>query len=115
VIFGLSAWAGVLAWQNAADPAARATVIAAFAANGVLNMLWSFLFFKRRRPDWALMEVVLLWLSIAVLIATLAGLSTTGAWLLVPYLLWVSFAAYLNLTIVRLNRPFAAPAAASAR
>jgi tryptophan-rich sensory protein len=112
LIFSLTAWAGVLGWWHAPDDAARATVIAAFAANGVLNMLWSVLFFKLRRPDWALLEVVLLWLSIAVLIATLAALSTLGAWLLVPYLLWVSFAAYLNLTIFRLNRPFAAQAEA---
>jgi tryptophan-rich sensory protein len=108
VIFTLTAWAGVLGWRHAPDEAARATVIAVFAANGLLNMLWSILFFKLRRPDWALMEVVLLWLSIAVLIGTLAGLSSLGSWLLVPYLMWVSFAAYLNLTIVRLNRPFAA-------
>jgi tryptophan-rich sensory protein len=108
VIFTLTAWAGVLGWRHAPDEAVRATVIAVFAANGLLNMLWSILFFKLRRPDWALMEVVLLWLSIAVLIGTLAGLSSLGSWLLVPYLMWVSFAAYLNLTIVRLNRPFAA-------
>ena len=44
-----------------------------------------------------------LWLSIAALIAALAPLSGVGAALLIPYLLWVSFAAYLNLTIVRLN------------
>jgi benzodiazapine receptor len=103
----LTAWAGVLGWYHAPDDATRATLIAVFAANGLLNMLWSFLFFRWRRPDWALLEVVALWLSIAVLIGTLAGLSTLGSWLLVPYLLWVSFAAYLNLTIVRLNRPFA--------
>jgi benzodiazapine receptor len=107
LIFTLTAWAGVLGWYHAPDDATRATLIAVFAANGLLNMLWSFLFFRWRRPDWALLEVVALWLSIAVLIGTLAGLSTLGSWLLVPYLLWVSFAAYLNLTIVRLNRPFA--------
>jgi benzodiazapine receptor len=106
-IFTLTAWAGVLAWYHAPDDAMRGTIIAVFAANGLLNMLWSLLFFKWRRPDWALIEVVPRWLSIAVLIATLAGLSTLGSFLLVPYLLWVSFAAYLNLTIVRLNRPFA--------
>jgi tryptophan-rich sensory protein len=59
-----------------------------------------------RRPDWALIEVGFLWLSIVVMIAVLrdqAGL----AWVfLVPYLLWVSFAAYLTRTIVRLNAPF---------
>jgi tryptophan-rich sensory protein len=114
LIFTLTAAAGVLGWKAAPDTAWRATLIAAFAANGVLNTVWSFLFFKLRRPDWALKEVVALWLSIAVLIVTVAGLSTVGAWLLVPYLLWVSFAAYLNLTIVRLNRPFGAPAEAGA-
>ncbi len=115
VIFALTAWAAVLGWQRAPDAAVAAIVVAVFAANGVLNMLWSLLFFKLRRPDWALMEVAALWLSIVVLIATLAGLSTLGAWLLVPYLLWVSFAAFLNLTIVRLNRPFAARAAVGGR
>ena len=115
VIFTLTACAGVLGWYHASDDAARGTVIAAFAANAVLNMLWSLLFFKWRRPDWALLEVVALWLSIVVLIGTLAGLSTLGSWLLVPYLLWVSFAAYLNLTIVRLNRPFSIRATAGSR
>jgi translocator protein len=115
LIFTLTAWAGVLGWYHAPDTAVRATLIGVFAANGVLNMLWSFLFFRWHRPDWALLEVVALWLSIAVLIVTLAGLSTLGSWLLVPYLLWVSFAAYLNLTIVRLNRPFAVQATAGGR
>jgi tryptophan-rich sensory protein len=115
LIFTLTAWAGVLGWRSAADEAVRAAVVAVFATNGVLNMLWSLLFFRWRRPDWALLEVVALWLSIVVLIATLAGLSSLGSWLLVPYLLWVSFAAYLNLTIVGLNRPFAATAAAGGR
>jgi benzodiazapine receptor len=114
VIFTLTAWAGVLGWWHAPD-GERGVVVAVFAANGVLNMLWSFLFFRRRRPDWALLEVVPLWLSIVVLIATLAPLSSLGGWLLVPYLLWVSFAAYLNLTIVRLNRPFAVRATAGGR
>jgi tryptophan-rich sensory protein len=115
VIFTLTAWAGVLGWYHAPDDAARVTVVAVFALNGVLNMLWSLLFFKWQRPDWALMEVVPLWLSIAALIAVLAGLSTLGSWLLVPYLLWVSFAAYLNRTIVRLNRPFSVQATAGER
>jgi tryptophan-rich sensory protein len=68
---------------------------------------WSYLFFFSRRPDRALREVVGLWLSILALIVVLAGISTLGAWLLVPYLVWVSFAAFLNLTIVRLNGAFA--------
>jgi tryptophan-rich sensory protein len=69
-------------------------------------MLWTPLFFNLRRPDWALIEVVFLWLSVAALIIGLAPYSSQASWLLVPYLLWVSFAGYLTLKIVRLNRPF---------
>ena len=47
-----------------------------------------------------------LWLSIAALIAAFAGRAPLAAWLLAPYLLWVAFAALLNLVVVRLNAPF---------
>jgi tryptophan-rich sensory protein len=69
-------------------------------------MLWSPLFFNLKRPDWALIEVLFLWLSILGLMIGLARFSTLAVWLLLPYLLWVTFAAFLNLTIVRMNRPF---------
>jgi tryptophan-rich sensory protein len=106
-IFALAALAAVLAWQ-AADgaPEARTRLLAAYAVNAVLNVLWSLLFFRLRRPDWALAEVALLWLSIAGMIAAVAPLSRLGAWLLAPYLAWVSFASVLNRAIVRLNQPF---------
>jgi tryptophan-rich sensory protein len=81
-------------------------VVSLFALNLALNVLWSVLFFALRRPDWALAEVVALWMSIAVLIGVLARHPRSGAWLLAPYLAWVSFAAVLNLAIVRLNAPF---------
>ena len=99
----LSAW---FAWRNAQDRGTKALVIGLFCANGVLNVVWSPLFFMLRRPDWALLEVPVLWLSILAPIVLLAPVSTTASLLLTPYLLWVSFAAFLNLTIVRLNRPF---------
>ena len=78
-----------------------------FLLNGMANILWSPLFFKLRRPDWALWEVPFLWLSILVPIVLLFPISRTASLLLTPYLAWVSFAAFLNLTIVRLNPPFA--------
>ena len=106
VILGLAAWSGVLAWSNA-DAAGHVRIAVLFAVNAAFHMLWSPLFFNLRRPDWALIEVPFLWFSIAALIIGLAPIPTTPAWLLVPYLLWVGFAAYLNLTIVRLNAPFA--------
>jgi hypothetical protein len=70
------------------------------------HILWSPLFFKLRRPDWALWEVPFLWLSILVPIVLLYPISRNASLLLVPYLAWVSFAAFLNLAIVRLNQPF---------
>jgi tryptophan-rich sensory protein len=108
IILGLAAWAGVLAWTHAPDLAARWRIGTLFGVNIVLHMAWSPLFFNLRRPDWALLEVPFLWVSILALIVGIAPLSALGAWLLTPYLAWVAFAAYLNLTIVRLNAPFEA-------
>jgi tryptophan-rich sensory protein len=106
-IFLLAAIALVLGWTSeAATPAARTRLVAAYVANGVLNVTWSVLFFRMRRPDWALVEVVALWVSIVAMMWVLAPLSRTAAWLLAPYLAWVSFASVLNRAIVRLNGPF---------
>ena len=102
-VFALMAWSGGLAW-HAADAAERpGRVLAPFAVNLLLNVAWSFLFFRARRPRLAFAELTLLWLSIVWLIASLWGISTLAALLLLPYLLWVTFAGVLNRTIVRLN------------
>jgi tryptophan-rich sensory protein len=106
LIFALAALAGVLYWRRELKREARLQILAAFAFNAFLNTLWSLLFFRLKRPDLALDEVGLLWLSIVLLIVLLRRASPAAAWLLVPYLLWVSFASYLNWTIVQLNAPF---------
>ena len=106
MIFGLAALAGVLYWRLETGREARLQILAAFALNAFLNTLWSLLFFRIKRPDLALDEVGLLWLSIILLIELLRRRSAAAAWLLVPYVVWVSFAAYLNWTIVQLNAPF---------
>jgi tryptophan-rich sensory protein len=105
-IFALTAVAAANAWSTAASVDDRRRVVIAFVVNGVLNVLWSVLFFKLRRPDWALIEVGVLWLSIAWLIAVSWPISNISGWLLVPYLAWVTFAAMLNLAVVKLNAPF---------
>jgi benzodiazapine receptor len=106
VIFALTALAGVKAWD--AHPPLRtwARIVALFAINGILNVLWSVLFFTLRRPDWALGEVPALWLSVLALIVLIAPRSRGAAWLLLPYLLWVGFAAVLNYAVAQLNAPF---------
>ncbi|TPG13759.1 TspO/MBR family protein [Sphingomonas oligophenolica] len=106
IILGLAAWAGVLAWRAAPTAAAHTDVILFFAVNGILHLLWSPLFFKWKRPDWSLIEVVFLWVSVGAMMLGLGSLSSLAGWLIVPYFVWVSFAAVLNRAIVRLNQPF---------
>jgi benzodiazapine receptor len=106
LIFALAALAGVLYWRRIVTRDLRLQVIAAFALNAFLNTSWSLLFFRLKRPDWASYEVGFLWLSIVLLIVLLARGSRGAAWLLVPYLAWVSFAAVLNWNIAQLNAPF---------
>lgn len=105
-IYAFTVSAGVIAWRRAPDRAAREWLIGLFALNGFLNLLWSLLFFALHRPDWALVEVVTLWLSIALLMVVLGRYARISAWLLTPYLAWVTFAGVLNLAVVRLNAPF---------
>ena len=102
-IFTLIAISAASAWRDAPDAGTRGQIVGLFMLNGILNVLWSLLFFYLRRPDWALIEVVALWLSIVALILMLWRFSMRASLLLLPYLAWVSLAAYLNLTIVRLN------------
>ena len=103
LIYGLSAMAAVSAWWNSRNRANRFKVLLLFAANSLLGIAWSVLFFSLRHPDWALFEVIFLWLSIVALILGLWPISSTASWLLAPYLIWVSFAAVLNLAVVQLN------------
>ncbi len=102
-IFALAALSAAFAWQNARSQATREWIIGLFALNGFLNILWSVLFFRLKRPDWALLEVGLLWLSILLLIVVTGRQSRLAGALLVPYIVWVTLAAYLNFEIVRLN------------
>lgn len=107
LIFLLTATSGVLAWEQAPDDDARLRLLTLFLVNAALNIAWSPIFFKFRRPDWALLELVLLWLSILSLVIAVGAISTFAGALLAPYLAWVTFAGFLNWTMVQLNKPFA--------
>lgn len=104
--FSLAALSAATAWRMAPNRGARDAVVLLFSMNGFLNIVWSALFFAFRRPDWALFEVVFLWASIVVLIVALWRFARPAALMLVPYLAWVSAAAWLNLDVVRLNGAF---------
>ncbi len=108
LILGCWAYAAALAWVAAPDSETKWLIAGAFGLNAILHFAWSPLFFTAKRPDWALIEIVPFWLSILTLILLVAPLSERAAWLLVPYIVWVSFAAGLNWRIVKLNGPFPA-------
>lgn len=106
IILALAAWAAILSWEEAATATEQAVILSVYGANFLFHLLWSPLFFKYQRPDWALVEVVFLWLSVlAMLIITWRFTPLAGAMIL-PYFLWVSFASVLNAKIVQLNKPF---------
>lgn len=88
-----------LALTNANQLREKSIIILVFAINFVLNVLWSFLFFGLRSPISAFVDLIALWFSILALILITRKVSRTAAWLLVPYLLWVTFAGILNFII----------------
>jgi tryptophan-rich sensory protein len=106
LIFAVTALAAVTGWRAMPNSREGDTLIGLFALNGFLNILWSLIFFRLHRPDWALAEVLALWLSVGALILYSWRRSMLAATLLTPYLLWVTFAGYLNMQIVHLNHPF---------
>lgn len=69
----------------------------------VLNIIWSYLFFGLRSPTLAFYEIIILWIAILITIVKFWKLNKTASILLWPYLAWVSFASFLNFTIMRLN------------
>lgn len=104
-IYVLTSIAGVKAWRRA-DEVQRRYFMGALLLNLMLNLMWSLIFFTSQRPYIALIEVVPLWLSILLMVLLVRSYSPVSALLVLPYLGWVAFAAYLNWTIVTLNAPF---------
>lgn len=78
------------------------TAILIFFQQLALNVLWSAIFFGLHNPLLAFVEIIVLWVAILLTIFYFAKISKIAAWLLVPYILWVSFAAFLNFSIWRL-------------
>jgi tryptophan-rich sensory protein len=78
--------------------------IVIFAVQLVLNMLWSIIFFGLHNPAGAFVDIIFLWLAVLATIFVFYKISKPTAWLLMPYIFWVSFAAYLDYAILMLNR-----------
>ncbi len=84
-------------WQKGARP------LSLFLLQLLLNALWSWVFFGLHHPALALIEIVALWLAILATLLSFRRIQPLAAWLLMPYLAWVGFAALLNFTLWRLN------------
>lgn len=96
----VAAW---LVWRRVGLSAAAAPLIV-FAIQLALNLLWSILFFGMHRIGLALVDIVALWCAIAATILMFWRVTPAAGWLLIPYLMWVSFASVLNFSIWRMNR-----------
>ncbi len=98
LMIGVSLYAFLINADGKCRPA-----LVMFAIQLVLNAAWSWLFFGQHEPGLALVDIVLLWLSIAATAVLFGRASRLAGVLLVPYLLWVSFATYLNVAIWAAN------------
>ena len=103
ILYLTIAVSGWLVWRTA-GLAGAVLPLAIYLVQLVLNAAWAPIFFGLHRPDLAFIEIVVLWLSIVATMAAFHPVNAAAAWLLLPYLLWVTFAAALNFTVWRLNR-----------
>lgn len=103
VLFTLMGISLFLVWRDGKRDADWKIALGVFAAQLVVNVLWSWAFFGQQSPLAGIVVIAVLWLLILQTIVRFWPISKNAAWLLVPYILWVSFAAFLNYTIWQLN------------
>lgn len=104
ILYALMGIALYLVWQKSEQGIAVRTAVIVFFLQLGLNALWSFIFFGMQSPFWAFVEIVLLWLCILATIILFWKISTAASLLLVPYILWVTYASALTFAIWQLNR-----------
>lgn len=103
VLFTLMGIALFLVWREGNGGPEKKMALGVFAVQLVVNVLWSWAFFGLQSPLAGIVVIAVLWLLILQCIVRFWPISKNAALLLVPYILWVSFAAFLNFTIWRLN------------
>lgn len=101
-LYAMMAVAAWLVWKRGGFPIQR-KALGWFLTQLFLNALWTPLFFGLHLPGPAFAEILLLWLAIAATLLAFRSVNRTAAWLFVPYLAWVTFAAVLNGTLWRMN------------
>lgn len=103
ILYFLMGVAAYLVWIKGLEKKAVKTALTFFIAQLFFNFLWSILFFGLHSPMLALIDIFILWTLILITIIKFYKISKTASYLLIPYLLWVTFATILNLSIVLLN------------
>ena len=103
ILFALMGIAAFLIWKKGLDRRDVRIALGIFIGQLVLNTFWSIIFFGFHSPGGACIEIIFLWLAILATVVVFAKISKPAAWLLLPYILWVSFAVYLNYAIWTLN------------
>lgn len=103
ILYAMMAIAVWLVWRHPAATPWRDRAIGLWWLQLGLNLAWSLLFFGQREPLLALVDVLLLWFAILATIAVFNRVERLAAWLMVPYLLWVSYATAVNAAIVGMN------------
>lgn len=96
---GVAAW---LVWREGGWHQQRLPLIV-FLVQLTLNFAWSLIFFGLQQITWGLVDIVALWLLIVLAIRVFVRVKRAAAWLLAPYLIWVSFATALNAAIAWMN------------
>ncbi len=100
ILFLLIALSLYFAWVSAKNKDQKKRIGMVFGANLLINLLWSFIFFGLKQPTFAFYELIVLWFSILLMIFIAGKVNRLSAYLLIPYLLWISFAGVLNLLII---------------
>ncbi len=103
-LFALMGIAAFLVWKKGLGRKEVKIALGIFIGQLVLNMLWSIIFFGLHSPAGAFIDLIILWFAILAMIMVFARISKPAAWLLVPYIIWISFAGYLNFNIWQLNK-----------
>ena len=103
ILFALMGISAYLVWNKGLENREVKISLLIFGIQLALNVLWSFLFFGLRSPFYAFFEIIVLWAAIALTILSFSKISKSAGLLLLPYLLWVSFAMILNYYIWELN------------
>lgn len=103
ILFLVMGIAAFLVWKQGLGRRDVKIALSVFIAQLILNTAWSVIFFGLQNPGAAFIEIIFLGLAIIATMSTFAKISKLAAWLLLPYILWVCFAAYLNYSIWILN------------